>query len=169
MSTLAPALDVDVPDNEKTLLMTLSKNLSALLDAKRSGSVISEDAILHVYTALHAESRRLQLQVLSGQEYRRNHLGQCMIDFLQNQCEDNPTARWLLHALGEAYAPPDKEAVLKAFKAEVYDRQQVIDPEDQRGWDDMAYGFALARGCSPEMASEIGYQWYAFVSADPEP
>lgn len=44
---------------------------------------------------------------------------------------------------------------IKAWVANVFDRQHEIDPTFERDWFDMAFGFFLARGLSPDDALEL--------------
>lgn len=165
MTILDRTLDIAVPDEEKHLLLELDEKLKQLLAAKRSGAEVTDEALLFAYTCQAAESRRLQLQVLSQREQCRNHLGMLMIDFLLRQDNTNPEVAWLLHALGESYQAPTKEQVLQAFCAEIYERRQLLDAEDNLYWDEIAYGFALARGCSQPVAEEIQMGWHDYCSS----
>ena len=165
MTTLDRALDIAVPDEEKRLLLMLDGKLKRLLAAKRSGAEVADEAVLFAYTCRAAESRRLQLQVLSQREQCRNHLGMLMLDYLRRQDSTNPEVTWLLHALGESYQTPTKEQVLQAFRAEIFERSQHLDADESLRWDEIAYGFALARGCSQPVAQEIMADWYAYCHA----
>lgn len=40
------------------------------------------------------------------------------------------------------------------FRALVFDQETRVDPDGERDWFDMYYGFALAHGISPELAYE---------------
>ncbi|WP_410951567.1 hypothetical protein [Pseudomonas sp. S1(2024)] len=165
MTTLDRTLDVAVPDQEKRHLLELDEKLQQLLAAKRSGAEVTDEAVLFAYTCRAAESRRLQLQVLSQREQCRNHLGMLMLDFLRRQDNTNPEVTWLLHALGESYQTPTKEQVLQAFRAEIYERGQHLGANDSLRWNEIAYGFALARGCSQPVAQEIMVDWYDYCRA----
>lgn len=38
------------------------------------------------------------------------------------------------------------DPIVKEFKAELHDRANLIDPENQRMWLDLTYGWAIAKG-----------------------
>lgn len=46
-----------------------------------------------------------------------------------------------------------KQAICR-FQTEVYARSHIIDPEGERDWNDMAYGFLLACGAPQEEAED---------------
>lgn len=46
--------------------------------------------------------------------------------------------------------PAKHEAILKKWKMIIYDRANVIDPNQEIDWGDMAYGWFLAHNVNPE-------------------
>lgn len=54
------------------------------------------------------------------------------------------------------------EEIGALFKAEVYDRSEEIDPQDFLDWNDLAYGFALGKGCTQEVGEELWRRWDTF-------
>ncbi len=48
-----------------------------------------------------------------------------------------------------------RAALTKMFKAEVHDRAAEIDPNNEHHWLTLTYGWALAKGLSPEQARKF--------------
>lgn len=49
-----------------------------------------------------------------------------------------------------------------AFKAEAFDAK--VDPDDDYYWDSLAFGFAIAKGCSREEAFHLSLHWFDFCN-----
>lgn len=56
------------------------------------------------------------------------------------------------------------EELFKAFKAEAYDAG--VDPDDDYYWDSLAFGFAIAKGCSREQAFHLSLKWFDYCTLD---
>ncbi len=48
--------------------------------------------------------------------------------------------------------------LVKKFKEEVYDRAKEIDPENERDWFDMAYGYFLGNGVDRDTAFDLALE-----------
>jgi hypothetical protein len=46
----------------------------------------------------------------------------------------------------------------KRWDKEIFEKAKEIDPDDERDWFDMAYGFFLALGFESETASDMAWQ-----------
>ncbi len=49
----------------------------------------------------------------------------------------------------------DDQAMLDQFKAEVSDRSEEIDPNEEHDWLSLTLGWAIAKGMSPEKANQF--------------
>lgn len=52
------------------------------------------------------------------------------------------------------------EELFLVFKTEAFD--QNIDPDDQYDWDHVAFGFAIAKGCSRADAATLSIFWHKY-------
>ena len=50
---------------------------------------------------------------------------------------------------------PSRHWVLEAWKEKVYNQSDKIDPENERIWRDLAFGFVLGLGFKPDEAESI--------------
>lgn len=56
------------------------------------------------------------------------------------------------------------EELFNAFKAECFDRSEEIDPDDDYRWDDLAFGFAIAKGVGRAMAFHLSLKWFDYCN-----
>ena len=52
-------------------------------------------------------------------------------------------------------ADDDQQALIDRWKTIAFDRPEEVDPDDERDWFDLAYGFFLALTSNPEQAMEL--------------
>ena len=159
MVTISETLGVDASTIDNQTLESLDQKLKILISNKKNGEPVRDESILLAFVENLAKSRQMKLSEASQRVDRMLHLGRMMTDYLGRQDPENPEVKWLTHAIGLSFEPPSAGAVLEAFKRDIFDQSDEIDPENERDWSDLAFGYALGKGCTQETAEEIGRRW----------
>lgn len=51
-----------------------------------------------------------------------------------------------------------REELLAAFRKDVCDKHAAVDPDAERDWMDLSYGYFLAKGATPDEAWEVAIE-----------